>query len=138
MANNVTEDGERLSLLDGATVREVMDAINKVLKDDPLAMEGMGETDGLDVFPTIRYRQHEPLRGLYPGMRWIAAWAARGSNEGWYVHVEAVCQGTAKLPADLRDANVSRIIYLGKGFGGMRAAAHAAARISELLEEWDG
>lgn len=122
-------NGRPLKIPVEATVRDVLDLLRQELAGDPLAAAGID--DGLSVFPRdIADRQ---FRTCYPQMRWVAAYAVRGANEGWYVHVDAVCN-SAQIT---EQGHVARSIYIGKGFAGMPAAAHAAARISELLEAWD-
>jgi hypothetical protein len=138
------EETPKLAITDETTVGEVCQALNAAIEREGME-DGVNE-GGLGPFPGVPY--DAPFRTVFPGMRWIACFPVRGTNEGWYLHVDAICSPMDDAYGkDIQSAlwsllqtsctYLSRTILMGKTFSGMRECAEVAARLSELLEDWD-
>lgn len=72
---------------DGHTISQVIEALNKRLRD-------LGEDDELYYYSFSDMAKYEVQAGrcspYWPPSAWIACFPVRGSNEGYYVHIEAL------------------------------------------------
>lgn len=75
--------------------------VSHVLADIREALKGMGvESDEGDWSPTYT------RESVWPAARWIAAYVVRGSNEGWYAHLDAVLEGIGGMDGEYGKPNV--------------------------------
>lgn len=155
MRHAVSEPTAPLEVTTNTTIRDLVDGINAALQAEGL-LNLIGESEGLSIFPTLHHgKQVGELPAFGPETtiralraRWLICYAVPGSNEGEYLTLAAIVQAKVdETPPDLYrglndlsrrgvPASVHLTLATGKTFVGMRGAAEAAARISELLERW--
>ena len=98
------------------TLAEVLGELNARL----LARDLEPDEYGFDIMP--RAEGFERSRDLsWPDYRWIACFAVTGSNEGHYIHIEAIKDNRREL------------IYVAKTFQGMGRAFEIARACAEIL-----
>jgi hypothetical protein len=93
--------------VDGLTCREVIQQINARLKDMKIEF-GESEFSDLSYINSVNQNRYDSMP--WPSdARWIACFAVEGSNEGIYIHIEALFpKGHGSLP------NVWQSIALAK------------------------
>jgi hypothetical protein len=103
--------------IDNASTKHVCDSLNRFL-------EHKGHADRLDYYGAYaEARMNQP----FPKFRWIAVFAVTGTNEGIYIHVEAISQD--RIKGDKRE-----LVYLAKTFETMDFAYQVCADIAKFLQ----
>lgn len=91
--------------------------------------------DSLDYFDlTWSGKRRLEASDDFPSCRSVAVFAVTGSNEGHYIHVEAVGVREIKKDGSLSKAEVvPRLIFVGKTFSGMSVALEISNTITRAF-----
>lgn len=98
------------------TINEVFKEVNQFLKEQFLY-------DGLDYFHISDF-QDDKKKLDFPQWRYIACYAVVGSNEGYYIHLDAVTTNGEVVP-----------IFIGKTFLGIDFALEVSNALTKVF--WD-